>query len=203
MLSKLIFSWFLTWSPLVVSGAIILIILINNLWPNLKFLKKVNTKKLIYIWLGFTVFFDFLLSVLQYFTWKSSAMGHFFLPPFTSINYFLRYSFFHFWLANLISFVCAFGLYFIFKLLQKYRAEIISQNELLLILLSSLLVAWPKIIIFVPVFFLMTLVFTLINLVVYKKSENSLIWPLIFSLIITFLAGSYLINLLSLSTLII
>lgn len=203
MLTKFIFAWFLSWLPLVITSAIILLLVVNNFWANIKFLNKLSTKKLIYIFLGFSILFNLILSTSQYITWQSSDFSRFFLPPHTPLSYFIRYSFFHFWLANIISVMCSFGFFFIFKLIKKYRTEIISDQELLLILLSSLLVGWPKFVIFVPLFLAVALIFTLINLLIFRRAKNNLNLPIIISLLVTFLAGNYLINFLSLSPLII
>ena len=206
MLTKFIFAWTLNWLPLAVSGLIILIVLLNNLLPNLKFLswlRKASTEKLTYILVGLTVLFNILLSFIQYFTWHSSPFSRFFLPPFTPVTYFIRYIFLHFWLASILVFLCALAFYLVFKLIRRRNKEAISKAELHLILLAGLLVGWPNFIIFVPIFFSLTLIFTLINLLVFKNKKNNLLYPLLLSLVITFLAGHFLISWLSLSVLII
>lgn len=204
MLTKFFFSWFLTYLPLVISGIMVLVVVLNSLLPNRKyllFLKKIKTTSLIYLLVGLTLFFNTFLSVLQYFVWRSSDFSRFFLPPFTKISYFLTYIFIHFWFASLLAGVVALVFYLLLKLIKKYRNEVISQEELSLILLSGLLVGWPKFIILVPLFFLLTLIFSIVNLLVFKKKTNSLLYPLIFSLIIVFLLGTYLIKYFSLSAL--
>jgi hypothetical protein len=206
MLSKIFFSWFLTWIPLVISGAIVLIVAINNLLPERKFLgffKKAKTNKLIYILLGATIFYNILLSVLQYFVWYNSPFSRFFLPPYQPINYFFGYIFLHFWLAALLTLIFSLTFYLFFKLVKKYRQDVISHEELGALLLASLLVGWPNFVILVPLFFLLAVVFGVANLIIFKGKKNSLTWPITLSLIIVFLLGAYLVNLLSLSVLII
>ena len=206
MLTKFIFTWALNWLPLTVSGLIILIVLLNNLLPNLKFLswlKKLSTEKLTYILVSLTVLFNVLLSFLQYLTWHGSPFSHFFLPPFTPVTYFIRYIFLHFWLASILVFLCALAFYLIFKLIRRRNREAISKTELHLILLAGLLVGWPNFIIFVPCFFLLALIFSVLNLLVFKNKKNSLLYPLLLSLTTTFLLGHFLISWLSLSVFII
>jgi len=206
MLTKFIFAWVLNWLPLIVSGLIIVIVALNNLWPKRKFLlflKKLTTFNLVYGLIGLTVLFNLLLSGLQYLTWHAAPFSRFFLPPFTPLNYFLRYSLLHFWLASILVFLCALAFYLIFKLIRRRNREAISGEELHLILLSGLLVGWPNFIIFVPSFFLLALIFSVLNLLVFKNKKNSLLYPLILSLILTFLVGHFLINWLSLSAFII
>lgn len=205
MLTKIFFSWFLTYLPLAISGIMVLVVVINSLFPKRKyllFLKKIKTTSLIYILVGLTLFFNIILSVLQYLVWRSSAFSRFFLPPYTKISYFLNYIFLHFWFATLLAGGFALALYLLLKLIKKYRNEAISQEELSLVLLSSLLVGWPKSVVLVPLFFLLTLIFSIVNLLFFKKKTNSLLYPIIFSLIIVFLLGAYLIKYLSLSVLI-
>lgn len=205
MLTKFFFSWFLIYLPLIISGIMVLVVLLNSLIPNRKyllFLKKIKTINLVYILVGLSILFNSLLSILQYFVWHISPISRFLLPPFTPINYFLGYIFFHFWLAGLLVFVLSLAFYFLLKLIKKYRDDVVSSEELFLILLSGLLVGWPNFIIFVPLFFLLALIYSSVNLLVFKREKNSLLQPLIFSLIIVFFTGSYLIKLLYLSALV-
>lgn len=176
MWEKFLFSWFLVWLPLIFSGIIILLAVLNN-----SGYKKINffvfsNKKLIIAFLLGTVLFKIFLSGLQYLVWQQSAFSHFFLPPFTPISYFLKYSFFHFWLNGSLTLITALLLFLIFRLIKKYRVDIISQQELSLLLLSSLLIAWPKIIIFIPFLFLSSLLFLIFNLLVKKQGNIKMTW---------------------------
>jgi hypothetical protein len=201
MLAKFFFSWFLTWLPMVFSGAVILVILLNYFLPNRKylvFLKKLTTIKLIYILIGSTLFFNLLLSGLQYLVWKQGGFSSFFLPPYQSIAYFLRYSFFHFFIANILVLFFALAFYLILRLVKKYRSSLISQEDLSLVLLAGLLVSWPNLILFIPLFLLLAVIF-----VVSKNEQLSLPLAIVVSLTIIFILGDYLINILSLSVLVI
>lgn len=206
MLAKFFFSWFLNWLPVVFSGVVLLLMIINYFLADrkyLKFLKVLTTTKLIYILIGCTLFFDILLSVLQYFVWRESAFSRFFLPPFQSITYFLRYSLFHFFAANILALVLALVFYSFLRLIKKYRANIISREELSLLFLAVLLVSWPKAVLFIPIFLLLTVIFSVVNLLVFKREQVDLVLPIFLSLVIAFIFGSYLIEFLSLSYLII
>lgn len=201
MLAKFFFSWFLTWLPIIFSGGVILVILLNYFLADKKYLvtlKKITTKKLIYILIGGTLFFNLLLSGLQYLVWKQGAFSVFFLPPYQSITYFLRYSFFHFFIANILVLFFALAFYLILILVKKYRSSLVNQEELSLILLASLLVSWPNLVLFVPLFLLLAVIFLVLN-----KKQLNLSLAVIFSLVIIFIFGDYLINFLSLSVLII
>jgi hypothetical protein len=201
MLANFFFSWFLTWLPMVFSGIIILVILFNYFLPDRKylvFLKKLTTTKLIYILIGSTLLFNLLLSGLQYLVWKQGSFSSFFLPPYQSIAYFLRYSFFHFFVANVLVLFFALAFYAVLKLVKKYRSSLISQEDLSLILLAGLLVSWPNLVLFIPLFLLLAVIF-----VIFEKKQLSLPLAIILSLTIVFIFGDYLINILSLSVLVI
>ncbi|MFZ2310848.1 MAG: hypothetical protein WAW11_04885 [Patescibacteria group bacterium] len=201
MLAKFFFSWFLTWLPMVFSGAVLLVIFLNYFLPDRKylvFLKKLTTAKLIYILIVSTLLFNFFLSGLQYLVWKQGTFSSFFLPPYQSITYFLRYSLFHFFVANILVLFFALAFYLILRLVKKYRASFISQEELSLILLSGLLVSWPNLVLFIPLFLLLAVIFSIL-----KRKQLNLSLAIILSLLLIFILGDYLINLLSLSVLII
>lgn len=206
MFTKVFFAWFLPWLPLVFAGLITLVAALNNLLPSRKFLvflKKITTLKLVYTLIGATFFYNIFLSILQYFIWQNSPFSRFFLPPYQPISYFFGYVFLHFWLAAILTLVCSLAFYLFFKLVRKYRHDVISQKELPLVLLVSLLVGWPNFVVLLPTFFILALIFSLINLLVFKKNNSSLTWPLISSLLMVFSLGWYLIRILSLSVLII
>ena len=186
---------------MVFSGAVILVMFLNYFLSERKylvFLKKLTTTRLIYILIGGTLLFDLLLSGLQYLVWKQGAFSNFFLPPYQPITYFLRYSFFHFFIANILVLFFALAFYLILRLVKKYRSSLIIQENLSLILLASLLVSWPNLVLFIPLFLLLAVIFLILN----KKYLN-LPLAVILSLTIVFIFGDYLINFLSLSVLII
>jgi len=206
MLAKLFFSGFLTWTPLVFSGLILLIVALNHFFSKkscFNFLQKLTSSRLIYILIGATLLFDLLLSGLQYMVWQNAAFSRLFLPPYQSITYFLHYSAFHFFAANILVLVFASAFYLVLRLIRKYRADIITKEELNLVFLISLLVSWPHVVLLVPLFLLLAIIFSVFNLLVFKKNQTGLALPIILSSIIIFLFGTYLINFLSLSVLII
>ena len=106
------------------------------------------------------------------------------------------------WASGIPNFISVLAFFLVLKLIRKYREDIISSEELNLIVLSGLLVGWPKFVAFVPVFLGVTLAVSLINLIILKKKNTDLSLPVILSLIIVFTSGVYLIKLLYLSALI-
>jgi hypothetical protein len=203
MWEKFFFSWFLVWLPLVFSGGIIFLVILNNTDYKKPNFLVFNNKKLVIIFLLGSVFFKIFLSVLQYLVWQNSSFAHFFLPPFTPITYFLKYSFFHFWLSGVLTLISGSLLFFVFKIFKKYRHSAVNNQELSLIFLSGLILSWPKIIVFILFLFCFSFLFLIINLVIKKKAIASIKWPVILALVASFFFGGYLINLLSLSVLII
>lgn len=205
MLAKFFFSSFLIWLPVVFSAAILLVIICNHFFYHkkyLSFLKIMTTSKLTCVLIGGALFFNLLLTVLQYFVWRGGAFSSLFLPPYQPISYFLGYAFTHFWLADILAVISVLTFYLVLKLIRKYRADIISQEELNLFLLVGLLAGWPKFIILLPLLLSLALVFSVFNLLISKKSITRLSLPIILSLVIIFIFGNFLISRFSLSVLV-
>lgn len=199
MLTKFFFSWFLPWLPVFFSGTILLIAILKYF----SYFKKISWTKLTYILISGTILFDLSLSIIQYLVWQGAAFTLLFLPPYQSIGYFVHYVTFHFWLANILVLISALAFFLILKLIKKYRDGVISQDELALILLMGLLSGWPKFVLFIPLFLVLSLLFSFINLAILKQNKTALFWPIIISALVVFCLGNYLIKILALSVLII
>jgi hypothetical protein len=158
----------------------------------------VSFKKLAYFLIGITGIFDVGLTLVQYFVWESNSFSRFFLPPYQPWSYFLSYSFFHFFLADIISLCLALFFYAIFKVFKKYKPQFISESELDLLFLGSLLIASPKILFFIALLLFLSILSSLFNLLVFKKSEIN--WPLliILSLLLSFFWSGYFLSLVGL-----
>lgn len=195
---------FLVYCPLVFAGIILLLILasyLSEFCKKLKIFRKISFKKLIWLLIGATVVFDFGLSLVQYFVWRANSFSRFFLPPYQSWDYFLSYSFFHFFLADILSLFSALFFYVIFKTFKKYKGHFISECELNLLFLASLLIAWPKILFFIPLLLFLGVLFSLFNFLVLKKGNIN--WPslIILALLLSFLGAGYFLKLTGLEVL--
>jgi hypothetical protein len=197
MFIRFFFAYFLVYLPLLFSALLLLIIIVNYFFDNRKcllFLKKIDIKKSIYALIIGTIFFDLLLSALQYVTWSSSPFSRLFLPPYQSINYFLGYITLHFWSADILALIFSFFIFLFLKLIKKYRTEIISREELMLVLFGGLLVGWPRFVIWLPLFLVIAVIVSIANLLIFKKNNISLFFSIILSLIIVLIFGNFLIN---------
>jgi hypothetical protein len=206
MLRDFFFSEVLVWLPWSFS-LVILLLIITKLWLKkykiyrLWRLENLSFLKLVKLTVGATVLFDLFLTLLQYLTWHNSAFSQFLLPPYQPWSYFIGYSFFNFWLANLLTLVAALLFFLVFKIIKKLKPEAGSGEELNLVLLLSLLLAWPRILIFIPLFLFLSLLYILVNLLVIKQKRSSLSIPLLAAALTVFLFGAYLINVLKMAAL--
>jgi hypothetical protein len=197
-----LFGPFLIWLPLVINLLIVIIVTCRNIFKNKKIfnilkLHFFSNKKLIYIFFIFTILYNLFLTGLQYYIWHASALGRFFFPPFQSINYFINYSGYHFWLPSVLNLLIAMIFYGIICLCRKYNQKIIDKNEALLLFLVCLLSGWPGILIFLPLFFLVALFSSILNLLIFKNDRISILWTLIISIIITLFFRDYIIHFLN------
>jgi asparagine N-glycosylation enzyme membrane subunit Stt3 len=166
------------------------------------FLKKISNKRLLYCFLGVTFLYDIMLTVTQYLVWKAAPFTRFFLPPYQSWKYFMGYTFIHIWISHLLVFVVAFLFFALLKILKKYKDEVISASDLSLALLASLILGWPKIIIYIPLFLALALLDSVFNLIVYKRQRIALTLPLLLAALIVFFFGNYLLGFFKLSILV-
>lgn len=221
ILQYFFFNQFLVWLPWVFSSSILIAVGLKCFFGELKilyFLKKISIKNLIFWLIGGTILFDILLTLLQYFVWFNSGFSRFFLPPYTSIDYFIRYIFNHFWLADILTIFTAALLYLFLRLCRKYKEQVISLADINIIFLVCLLLAWPKLLIFIPLFFILALLDIAINLIIFKNrtlfkiisdkisfknQAVSLKRALILAAIFVFFFGNFLVNFFGLTVLII
>jgi hypothetical protein len=205
MLVELFFGGLLVWLPFAFSGSVLLLIIIRCLPKGCRYLpglKKLSWLYFIWLLIGATLFFDLFLSILQYFVWQNSEFSRFVLPPYQSWGYFLRYILMKFWVADILVFLPALVFYAVLSLFKKYRNEIITKEDLSLTLLLCLLVGWPQTIIFIFLFLILTVLFTSINIILFKRKNINLLPPLLASALIVFIFGNFLISTLGISALV-
>lgn len=139
----------LNWLPIVVAGAVWLFaasyFFINKKLPRVKIIWLLVFGLIIFI-----LFEGIFLSVSQYYVWKKGGPSQFFLPPHTSINYFLGYSFYHFFLNNIIAIIFSLFFGFLFWVLNKdYGEKFMNAGEIPLIILGGLIVGWPNFVLYI------------------------------------------------------
>lgn len=131
------------------------------------------------------------LTAWQYFVWKSDpVIGQLLLPPHQPIAYFLRYSWTHFLFNAVLSVGMAYVFYFILRAIKKHRAEIFEEGEPELGLACALMLGWPNIVLFVPLAFLLLLIFSSFRRVFLKEEFTTITLPMLVSLPIILLWGN-------------
>lgn len=205
-MANLFFNQFLIWSPWVLTLLILILAILHSLSARYKYLsifKKLSFKRLVYLLLGVSFIFDVSLVFIQYYAWHSDSFSRLFLPPYQPWSYFISYSFFHFFLANIITLFVTTLTILVFKIFQKYKREFITNEELWLLVLACLLISWPQIIVFLGIFLALSVIYTLFSFFVLKKQGINWSQLIIGALIIVFFAGSVLLQVLNLMVLMI
>ena len=215
------FNQFLVYFPLFFSFSILIVVCLKCFFSEyklFKFLKKISVRNLIFFVIGGTIFFDLFLSFLQYFVWLNSDFSRFFLPPYTSVNYILQYTFNHYCLADILAIFTAALLYLILMISRKYKEQVINLADIHIIFLTCLLLGWPKLLIFIPLFFMIALLDKAINLILssnlsvfkilinkisFKNQTVSLKRALILAALLVFFFANYLLSFTGLDVLII
>lgn len=157
------------------------------------------TKKLIVAFVVLRIVYSSVLTFWQYFNWKNGEFSKFFLPPYQSINYFIKYSFLHFWLSVVFGMTVAFLFYFVLKTAGRFfnprsDAEANISNEPMVGLFGALIAGWPNFIVFLVVALILAVIFSAYRGIIYKKTNIGLFWPFVFSTAIALVFGNYLIN---------
>jgi len=142
--------------------------------------KEKNKEKLLFKLIIIAVIFKFLyskiLTVAQYFIWKSSNFSRFFLEQglvdknsiFSLLlrkkgGYFIYYSFTRFWLNFFVSLLLAFLFYLFLKFLRKINSRFLSKSDLLLAYLTAFSSGWPGFILFLILFLFIFLILGIFN----------------------------------------
>lgn len=204
MFINFFFGQFLVWLPWSFSLIILLSIGLRFVPNKLKFwqrFKKIPIFNIVILLVGATLFFDIFLTILQYITWSHSAFSKFLLPPYQPLTYYLRYSLYNIWLADIITLIPAGLIWLIFLMLKKYKPDSVKMEEISLILLLTLLLGWPKSLIFIPLFFLITLLSAVINILFFKRSQINFLPAIIIAAVIIFFLGNAFISQLGLTVL--
>ncbi|MGC9610689.1 MAG: hypothetical protein ABSE68_00460 [Minisyncoccia bacterium] len=145
-------------------------------------------KKLAVWVIGFRFFYALILTLGQYFVWNEDQFGKLFLKQ--PNNYFIFYSWERFWLDAVLSAVIAFLFWFFLKALQKKESRFFCPGETELGLALTIAVGWPDCVIFIPLTFLLVVLFSLFRMIFLKESYTTIGWPFIFAAALTLISGS-------------
>ena len=181
------------------------------------FKKRNFLKKAISIGIAFFIFLFLTIGIFQsistYYAWKADPIMKYSIPPINP-DYFYGYCFFHYFFSFFISLGAAIFLGLIFFIFKK--KNYVDFNEVLLVILGTIIVGSPNFIIFLGLNFLIAIFFGLwqnyISPVRKQRFSNgekgvkikrkvSLILPMSISLVLTIIAGNIISNLIGLSVL--
>jgi len=161
---------------LITEGGLVIYFFFKKHPPSVMILRKIY-----FFYLFFLIFYALGLSGLNYYLWKSQEFTNKFLPPFTPISYFFRYSFQYFYfeiiLRIVFSFIVFWGLNFLNK---KFKERFFYQEEKYLASLAILVLGWP--VSFFYLFFVLFLgvIYHLILIFFFKKKIRVsflIFWP--------------------------
>lgn len=154
-------------------------------------------KKIIIAFVAFKIVHSSILTGLQYITWKNNEFSKLFLPPYQPIDYFVKYSFMHFWLDMFLGITVAFLFYLILKILEGYFKKDHPETEFSngkIGLLGALMVGWPNFIVFIIISLFLAVILSAYRGIIYKKTDVSLFWPFVAAIVISIIFGSFLTN---------
>ncbi|MDI6717879.1 MAG: hypothetical protein QMD86_02470 [Patescibacteria group bacterium] len=142
-----------------------------------------------------------LKTVIQYYDWRKSDLSKFLLPPYQPIEYFISYSFKHFWLNYILAIIAAFIFYSIMKFFEKKNTRLFNEGEIELGTLMPLILGWNYFLVFIPVCFAVFLIVSIIKKIIFKENYSTISLPIILAGIIILIWGNRIIALLNLSVL--
>lgn len=146
------FYWVLIFSSVAIWGAQFKLRSFLALWA-----------KRLYIFFTFICFgYLFLITYLQYNIWKGNDLTSGFLPPASDWGYFIKYSFYRFWIIYLVSFFLSLLFIFIGDYFnKKYQERFFESGEVYLGGVSILISGYPGVVFYIIVFFLIFLISSL------------------------------------------
>ena len=166
-----------------------------------KLLKKINYKSLIIAVISFRLFFVIFKTIGQYYVWAQNEFTQFLLPPHQSINYFIFYSWGHFWMNVFLVVGVAAAFYLLLRGLRRYQKRFFEEGETELGFLTALVVGWPAVVIFVPMIFTLAIFSVAFRHFVFKENLTPLGGVFLITAAIIMLWGSQLIKILNLGAL--
>lgn len=146
----------------------------------------------------FVFLYAALLTIGQYFLWKSDPFTQTFLNsplkdlplplitlfPWlfkTSVGYLVYYSWSHFWLPAILNVFVAFVFNRFLVVLERFQARFFVEGETTLGFLIVLLVGWPNFVVFIPVAFIAVLLISIVRGIFLHEPYTTLGMPFVFA----------------------
>lgn len=142
-------------------------------------------------------------TVITYNLWKEDPISRYLLPP-RQTMYFFKYSFFHYWLGNVLGLAISLFWALFLLLLRKYsKGSFLSKKEIWLGFFTALAVGWPSFIPYLVVSFGLLFILQLFNTFFRKQKNVSLAHGIIISALLVLLFRDFFIKVLDLKVLIV
>lgn len=206
--TNFLFGPFLTWSQLTV-GVVLLFcaayryVLEREERTFSGFFTRCSYRFLARISVGFYLCYAIISTIGQYYIWKASEFTSSFLQspvgdqiisplmswfPFvfkSPFGYFLFYSWGHFWVIALLSIAVAWIFKLYLRTFEKRNERFFYPGEVDLGFLCALVLGWPRVVLFIPVFFLCVLFVSLFRTLVIKTPYTTFGYPFLLGVIFT------------------
>lgn len=105
--------------------------------------------------------FAFYNTRAQFLLWLGNDLSKYLIPPYSSINYFLKYSLYHFWLSYIVSLIIGLIFFFLASYYNKKHGNIFfEKEEPYFLALSIFLAGHPGWILYLIIMFLVTLLYS-------------------------------------------
>jgi len=138
-----------------------------------KLLRENSLKLITYIFSGAIIFQSIFSTILNWWLWSQQGITQRFLPPYSSINYVLGYSWQHYWFESIVTIFTAIAVSFAISFLNKrFENCLFYDEEKYLAALGILAVGWPNCLIFLSLVLFLGVLFHLISLFFNKESER-------------------------------
>lgn len=130
----------------------------------------------------------------QYLTWKRDEFSQFLLPPHQPLWYFLQYSWIHFWFSVVLTLGSAALFTGFLIIVRKYRPVLFASGEIEIAFLAAVIVGCPKVVIFIPLVFVVMTLMALYNHFRFPEFRTPLMPALVIAGVLAFFFGKTLID---------
>lgn len=135
--------------------------------------EKKFAKKIFFLSIAGFFLILFYLTRQLFLFWAADETAKYFLPPYTSINYFLGYVFTHLWGSYLVSLPVSILFFWLAQYFNKKRGEIFfEKEEPYFIALALFLTGHPGWVLYLVLILAITLMFAFINWLFYRKAQR-------------------------------
>jgi len=162
---------------LIILAGLLIYWIVKRELPQEKFLRTI-----FFVFIGAIIIRSFSLMFLNYWLWSQELISQRFLPPYTPISYFLKYSWQNYWFEPVVSVLLAFIVFWgIYLFNKKFEENLFYKEERYLAGLGVLATSWPNCLIFLSLVLFLGIVFHLLNILFFffrkkfkKNNKNTL-----------------------------